>query len=105
MKNIEIIIIDDHSTDKSITIFNKLLKTDRRIRVFFHLKNLGVWRSRLDGLLYSKGKYIINFDAGDLYADNLILEESYSLIKKYNLDSIRFSFKMIKDTKNNIKKI
>ena len=99
-KNIEIIIVDDYSKDESINIYNQLLKTDKRIRIFFHLKNMGVWRSRLDGLLYSRGKYIINFDVGDLYADNLILEDSYDLITKYNLDSVRFSFKIARDKKN-----
>ena len=93
LKNIEIIIIDDCSTDNSSYLFKYLLETDPRIRIFTHLKNMGCWRSRLDGFLYSRGKYIIHFDAGDLYADNLILEDSYNLILKYNVDSIRFSFK------------
>ena len=103
-KNIEIIIVDDHSVDNSIEILEQLIKTDKRIRVFYHLKNMGVWRSRLDGLLYSRGKYIINFDSGDLYADNLVLEESYDLLRKYNLDSIRFSFILFRNAKNIEKK-
>ena len=61
---------------------------------------MGVWRSRLDGLLYSRGKYIINFDSGDLYADNLVLEESYNLLRQYNLDSVRFSFILFRNAKN-----
>ena len=102
-KNIEIIIIDDGSKDNSTKIYNQLLETDKRIRIFYHLKNMGVWRSRLDGLLYSRGKYIINFDTGDCYADNFILEDAYNLINKYNLDSVRFSFILVRDI-NNIKK-
>ena len=101
-KNIEIIIVDDGSKDESIKIYNHLLETDKRIRIFYHLKNMGVWRSRLDGLLYSRGKYIIHFDTGDCYADNFILEDSYYLVSKYNLDSVRFSFKYVRDI-NNIK--
>ena len=92
LKNIEIIIVDDCSTDNSTNIIKYLLNNDSRIRVFYHLKNLGVWRSRLDGFLYSKAKYIIHFDMGDCYADNYILEDSYNLITKYQLDSVRFSF-------------
>ena len=92
-KNLEIIIVDDGSTDKSKEIFEYLLKTDSRIRVFYHLKNMGVWRSRLDGFLYSRGRYIIHLDIGDFLSNNMILEISNNLIKKYNLDSIRFSFK------------
>jgi len=92
-KNIEIIIVDDHSTDNSKKIYNYLLESEPRVRIFFHLKNMGVWRTRIDGLLYSKGKYIIYFDTGDLYADNYVLEDAFSLIEKYQLDSIRMLFK------------
>ena len=52
-KNIEIIIVNDCSTDNSIDLFNYLLKTDPRIRIFHHMKNMGCWRSRLDGIIYS----------------------------------------------------
>jgi hypothetical protein len=53
---------------------------------------MGVWRSRMDGFLYSRGEYILHFDPGDLYSDNYVLEDSYNLITKYNLDTVRFSF-------------
>jgi glycosyltransferase involved in cell wall biosynthesis len=93
-KNLEIIIVNDGSTDNSSAILDYLLKTDPRVRVFHHLKNLGAWRSRLDGFLYSKAPFVIHFDTGDFYTDNLVLEDAYTLITQYNLDSIRFSFKL-----------
>ena len=101
-KNIEIIIVDDGSTDNSKEIYDYLLQSDSRIRVFYHLKNMGVWRTRLDGFLYSKGKYIIHLDVGDFLSNNMILEISYNLIEKYNLDSIRFSFKVTEYDNSNI---
>ena len=82
----------DCSTDNSKNILKNLLDTDPRKRVFTHLKNLGAWRSRLDGFLYSRAKYIIHFDLDDFYLDNYILEDTYNLITKYTLDSIKFSF-------------
>lgn len=94
LKNIEIIIVDDYSTDNSNDIYKYLLKTDERVRIFKHMKNMGVWRSRLDGFLYSKSPYVIHFDAGDFYADNYILEDMYNLITKNNLDSVRFAFRL-----------
>ena len=94
-KNIEIIIVDDCSTDNSNKYYQYLLKTDHRIRIFKHLKNMGVWRSRLDGFLYSRGKYVIHFDTGDLYSDRFVLEDAYNLIEKYNLDSIKMLFRLI----------
>ena len=79
LKNIEIIVVNDNSTDNSEEVFKQLLKEDERIRIFTHLKNMGVWRSRLDAFLYSNSEYVIHFDAGDFYADNYILEDVYYL--------------------------
>ena len=98
-KNIEIIIVNDCSTDNSSSVFNYLLETDPRIRIFHHMKNMGCWRTRLDGILYSKGKYIILFDAGDLYEDNYVLLDAYNIIEKYNLDSCKFLFRVIRSFK------
>ena len=94
-KNIEIIIVNDCSTDNSKKIFQYLLETDPRIRIFNHLKNMGLWRTRLDGILYSRGKYVILFDAGDLYEDNYVLEDAFDIMEKYNLDSSKFLFRII----------
>ena len=101
-KNIELIIIDDCSTEETKNLYNNLLKTDPRVRIFYHLKNMGVFRTRIDGFLYSRGKYVLHFDPGDLYADNLVLEDMYNLVTKYSLDSVRFSFKMIEVKDNDI---
>ena len=96
LKNIEIIIVDDNSTDKSEEVFKQLLETDERIRIFTHLKNMGAWRSRLDVFLYSSSPYVIHFDAGDFYADNYVLEDAFYLANKYDVDSVRFGFRLTK---------
>ena len=55
----------------------------------------------MDGFLYSRGKYILHFDPGDMYTDNYVLQDCYDLITKYNLDTIRFSFsRSIENSKN-----
>ena len=94
--NIEIIIVNDCSNDNSTELFNYLLNSDPRIRIFHHMKNLGCWRTRLDGIIYSRGKYIILFDAGDLYEDNYVLTDAYNVIEKYHLDSCKFIFRVIR---------
>ena len=99
-KNIEIIIVDDCSTDNTKKYFKDLLKTDSRIRIFTHLKNMGLWRSRIDGFLYSNSKYIIQFDPGDMYEDNYVLEDAYNIISKYNIDSIKMPCRFIFDYNN-----
>lgn len=88
-------IVDDFSEDLNSTIYETLLKSDPRIRIIAHLKNMGVWRSRIDGFLYSKGKYVIHFDPSDLYEDNYVLEDIYNIIEKYHLDSVKMLFRSI----------
>ena len=90
-KNIEIIIVDD-SNDNNSEIMQYLYENEYRVRIFKYLKKMGLWRSRLDGFLYSNGKYILHFDAGDILADNYVLEDMHNLITKYKLDTLRFSF-------------
>ena len=90
-KNIEIIIVDDFS-ESNEEILEQLYTSEPRLRLFKHLKKMGLWRSRMDGFLYSRGKYILHFDPGDILSDNFVLEDYYRFVSKYNLDTIRFSF-------------
>ena len=99
-KNVEIIIVNDCSTDNSTFLFNYLLQTDPRIRIFHHIINMGCWRSRLDGIIYSRGKYVILFDAGDLYEDNYVLLDAYNVMEKNHIDSCKFLFRIIRTFKN-----
>ena len=64
-------------------------------KIFNHITNLGLWRTRIDGLLYSNGKYVIHFDSGDFYYDNYVLEDLYNLIEKYKLDSVKSIYRII----------
>ena len=98
--NIEIIIVNDCSNDNSTELFNYLLESDPRIRIFHHMKNMGCWRTRLDGILYSRGKYVILFDAGDLYEDNYVLTDAFNVMEKYNLDSCKFLFRILRSFNN-----
>ena len=53
--NIEINKVNDCSNDNSTGVFDYLLNTGPRIRIIHHLTNLGCWRTRLDGIIFSKG--------------------------------------------------
>ena len=59
-KNFEIIAVNDNSNDQTINIIQRLKSKDNRIKIINHNKNLGVYASRVEAILYSKGEYIIN---------------------------------------------
>ena len=53
----KIIIVNDNSNDNTEFIIKNLLLKDNRIRSIKHSENLGVYASRVDAILESKGKY------------------------------------------------
>lgn len=63
-ENIEVICIDDGSSDRSAEILKSYLKKDRRIKVF-EQENKGVSSARNKGILNAKGDYISFLDSDD----------------------------------------
>jgi glycosyltransferase involved in cell wall biosynthesis len=102
LKNIEIIIVDDNNA-KVNKEYKNLLDSDYRLRLFSQPKNMGLWRKRIDGFLYSRGKYILHINPGDILADSYVLEDLYHLVSKYNLDTVRFSFSKTKHDRSTLK--
>ena len=96
-KNIEIILIDDGSTDNSGKICDEYRKKDDRI-IVIHKSNEGLSSARNDGLIHAKGKYIQFIDSDD-YVNRDMLEITYSIIKKYNADVVTFSHYILNDGK------
>ncbi|MDO4556969.1 MAG: glycosyltransferase family 2 protein [Lachnospiraceae bacterium] len=68
-KNIEIIVIDDGSTDKSGAICDEWINKDSRISVY-HIENSGVSSARNKGIELSRGKYIGFVDPDDYVHPN-----------------------------------
>lgn len=71
-KNIEIILVDDGSTDNSLQECEKLKKIDNRVRVF-HTENQGSGPARNYGIKNAKGRYICFPDADDLYEEIAVM--------------------------------
>ncbi len=84
LKDIEVICIDDGSTDRSLDIIKKYHEADSRVRVVTE-NNAGVSTARNKGIVRARGEYIIFLDADDFYEPTL-LEKLYNLAKKENLD-------------------
>ena len=91
LKNLEIIIVDDMNTNHK-KLYKSFFENEPRLRIFTHSRNIGVWRKRIDGFLYSNGEYILHINPGDILADNYVLEDAFNWVTKYNLDTVRFSF-------------
>lgn len=79
--DIEILLIDDGSTDSSGQLCDALALTDSRIHVF-HKENGGAGDARNTGIDHALGEYLIFFDSDD-YVDEDMLEILYGLILKY----------------------
>lgn len=70
-KNIELLLIDDGSKDKSLEICQKFAFQDNRIKVFHH-ENNGVSYTRNRGINEANGKYIMFVDSDDFISPNMI---------------------------------
>lgn len=87
-KNIEIIIIDDGSSDKSLSIC-KSFCFDKRVKVFTK-KNGGQSSARNLGLLHSQGDYVMFLDCDDTLVNNAC-EVSVSALKS-DTDFVLYGF-------------
>lgn len=83
-KNLDIILIDDGSTDSSGNICDSLKINDSRIRVY-HKKNGGLSDARNYGISKAKGKFITFVDSDDIVSSTII-EKMYNLIIKHDAD-------------------
>lgn len=94
LKEIEIILINDGSSDNSLNILKKYEKSDERIKVFTQV-NQGVSISRNNALKYVKGKYILWIDSDDYIEE--CLEEVYNTAEKENSDIIVMDYYLDKN--------
>ena len=77
LKQIEIICIDDNSSDNTFNIIESMQRGNDRIRLIKNKKNLGASISRNEGVAASTSKYIMFCDGDDYYEDT-ICEDLYS---------------------------
>ena len=87
----EIILIDDFSVDNTKNIIKNQQIKNNKIRIIEHNKNLGIYRTRIDGFLNSNGKYILYLDSDDLILNPNLFQDLFNYFLKYNLDIIEFT--------------
>ncbi len=81
--NIELIIVDDASTDGSSSILKKYAKSDKRVRLYTNSKRLGVTKSEMLGIEKSDGKFVARMDSDDIsYPERIAKQVKFLLRNK-----------------------
>lgn len=69
LDDLELIVVDDGSSDRSVSIAEEFVSRDKRMRLLFHpdRRNSGVSRTRQRGMAEASGRYIAFLDADDAF--------------------------------------
>lgn len=89
LHEIEIIIIDDYSTDDTLQIMQEYASGDSRIQIIENSKNLGTFMARKLGVFAANGEYIMFADQDDWYELNAF-EELYQKMEEQNVDILMY---------------
>lgn len=93
-KNIELLVIEDCSTDDSLHIASKIANEDSRVKVILHKRNQGAGVSRKDGIEKAEGEYICFCDSDDVLLENHIKNLVDASIK-YDADIVTTGFTVV----------
>ena len=85
-KNIEVILVNDGSTDTSGAMCDKYASIDSRVKVI-HKKNGGLVTSRKEGIKLSTGDYILYVD-GDDWIEVDLVKDYIQQVSKFNADVV-----------------
>ena len=88
--DIEIILIDDFSSDNTLDLIKHYQYIDKRIILIKNKKNFGTFKSRNLGILKSTGEYSILPDPDDILSQDS-LKIFYVFAKKYDFEMLRFN--------------
>lgn len=104
LKDIEIICIDDCSTDNSLKILQEYTKKDERIKVFEQKENKGQGFARNFGITLAQGEFITFCDPDD-YVAKTMYENMYAQAKTLNSDIVMCDIKKFFEKNNKFKTI
>lgn len=91
-KNMEIILVDDGSTDKSTEMCDLLAERDSRIKAI-HKTNGGLSDARNTGIQYATGDYLLFLDGDDFWDDETAIARLVDRINITKADVLNFSYK------------
>lgn len=90
-RNLEILCIDDCSTDNTYNILLEYQKKDNRINVIKLPRNQGLSDSRNKAIQIAKGEYILMLDGDDLFAIDMV-EKAYKKIHETGADIVMWDY-------------
>lgn len=93
LKNIEIIVVDDASTDNSMKIIRKFASIDERIKVISFEQNQSTHMARKAGVARATGEYVMFLDSDDFY-DFKACEKAYASIS-LGYDIVAFNMNIV----------
>lgn len=102
-QDLEIILVNDASTDSSIHICNRFKEKDKRIILIDKKQNEGVEKARYDGILVAKGEYICFVDSDDWLEKNA-LKRMYDKAIETDADYVEIGMQRVLDRHKIIKK-
>ena len=95
-KNIEIIAVDDGSTDRTPEILAAFAAADSRVRVLTHEKNRGLMLARKTAFAAATGRYIMFLDGDDAFPPQAC-ERAFSAIERERVDVLQFETELFAD--------
>lgn len=104
-RNIELILVNDKSTDNSLSICQKYAYKDERIRIIDKKVNEGVEKARYSGLLEASGKYLLFVDSDDWLCNSNILSVMHQKIEETNADIVEVGTQRVMDSHGWIKHV
>lgn len=100
LHEIEIIIVDDGSTDKSTFVLQELMLQDNRIQIYTQ-KNQGQSIARNNGINFAKGQYLYFMDSDDLLEKDTLLS-CYEKCEFDHLDFVFFDAKVLNECSSTV---
>lgn len=97
LTDLELIIVDDHSTDKSIHLIEKFAAIDDRIKFKLNQKNKGANHCRNEGIKMANGEYLVFLDADDILAKDCLVKRVETIKKSDDFDFCVFSMGIFRE--------